>query len=59
MEKKIKYTKGSKIKKKTTIKRIKVKIKIKNKLEGKNKFFIRRLNWKEKNSKKIKKIRTK
>jgi hypothetical protein len=30
--------------KKITIKRIKVKIKIKNKLEGKNKFFIRRLN---------------
>jgi hypothetical protein len=36
-----------------------VKIKIKNKLEGKNKFFIRRLNWNEKNSKTIKKIRTK
>jgi hypothetical protein len=43
---KINYTKISQIK--IEIKIIRVKIKIKNKLEDKNNFFYRMLNWKQK-----------
>jgi len=46
IEKKINYIKGFKIKK-IAIKKIKLKIKIKNKLEGSPKFFIGELNWKK------------